>query len=181
VSAFTFTSESVTEGHPDKMCDQISDAVLDAIFEQDPESRVACETMATTGVVIVAGEISTNAHVDYPRVVRDTVCGIGYNSASFGFDGKTCSVMTSIDRQSPDIAMGVDKAAEQRAGTGDVYDETGAGDQGMMFGYACTDTDDLMPMPIWLAHRLAERLAAVRKSGELDYLRPDGKTQVSIE
>jgi S-adenosylmethionine synthetase len=163
------------------MCDQISDAVLDAIFEQDPESRVACETMATTGVVIVAGEISTNAHVDYPRVVRDTVCGIGYNSASFGFDGKTCSVMTSIDRQSPDIAMGVDKAAEQRAGTGDVYDETGAGDQGMMFGYACTDTDDLMPMPIWLAHRLAERLAAVRKSGELDYLRPDGKTQVSIE
>jgi len=180
-SRFTFTSESVTEGHPDKMCDQISDAVLDAILEQDSQSRVACETMATTGIVIVAGEISTNAHVDYPRVVRDTVNAIGYNSASFGFDGKTCSVITSIDRQSPDIAQGVDKAAEQRAGTGDLYDEIGAGDQGMMFGYACADTDDLMPMPIWLAHRFAERLSAVRKRGDLDYLRPDGKTQVTLE
>ncbi len=178
---FTFTSESVTEGHPDKMCDQISDSVLDAIFEQDPESRVACESMATTGVVIVAGEISTTAHVDYSRVVRDTVKAIGYNDAAFGFDGKTCSVMTSIDEQSPDIAMGVDKAAEQRSGTGDSYDEIGAGDQGMMFGYACDETEDLMPMPIWLAHRLAHRLSAVRKDGTLDYLRPDGKTQVSVE
>jgi S-adenosylmethionine synthetase len=181
VNDFTFTSESVTEGHPDKMCDQISDSVLDAIFEQDPESRVACETMATTGVVIVAGEISTTAHVDYPRIVRDTVQSIGYNDASFGFDSKTCSVMTSIDEQSPDIAMGVDKAAEQRAGTGDSYDEIGAGDQGMMFGYACNETEDLMPMPIWLAHRFAERLTAVRKDGTLDYLRPDGKTQVTIQ
>jgi len=181
VNDFTFTSESVTEGHPDKMCDQISDSVLDAIFEQDPESRVACESMATTGVVIVAGEISTTAHVDYSRVVRDTVKAIGYNDAAFGFDGKTCSVMTSIDEQSPDIAMGVDKAAEQRSGTGDSYDEIGAGDQGMMFGYACDETEDLMPMPIWLAHRLAHRLSAVRKDGTLDYLRPDGKTQVSVE
>jgi S-adenosylmethionine synthetase len=181
VNDFTFTSESVTEGHPDKMCDQISDAVLDAIFEQDPDSRVACESMATTGVVIVAGEISTQAHVDYQRVVRDTVNGIGYNDAAFGFDGKTCSVLVSIDEQSPDIAMGVDKAAEQRAGTGDSYDEIGAGDQGMMFGHACSETDDLLPMPIWLAHRFAERLAAVRKDGRLDYLRPDGKTQVTIE
>jgi S-adenosylmethionine synthetase len=178
---FTFTSESVTEGHPDKMCDQISDSILDAILDEDPESRVACESMATTGVVVVAGEISTNAHVDYSRIVRDTVCEIGYNHASFGFDGKTCSVITSIDKQSPDIAMGVDKARELRDGTGDHYDEIGAGDQGMMFGYACDDTEDLMPMPIWLAHRLAHRLAQVRKDGTLDYVRPDGKTQVTIE
>ncbi|MSZ29873.1 MAG: methionine adenosyltransferase, partial [Actinobacteria bacterium] len=181
MNSFTFTSESVTEGHPDKMSDQISDAVLDAIFEQDPESRVACETMCTTGLVVVAGEISTKAYVDIPRVVRDTVRSIGYDRESYGFDGNTCGVITSIDEQSPDIAMGVDKAMEQRAGTGDHFDEVGAGDQGMMFGYACTDTDDLMPMPIWLAHRFAHRLAEVRKSGVLGYLRPDGKTQVTID
>jgi S-adenosylmethionine synthetase len=178
---FTFTSESVTEGHPDKMCDQISDAVLDAIFDEDPNSRVACESMATTGVVFVAGEISTRAHVDIQRVVRDTVRGIGYDRESYGFDGNTCAVIHQIDGQSPDIAMGVDKAAEIKEGAGDLWDEIGAGDQGMMFGYACDDTDDLMPMPIWLAHRLAQRLATVRRDGTLPYVRPDGKTQVTIE
>jgi S-adenosylmethionine synthetase len=181
VSRFTFTSESVTEGHPDKMCDQISDAILDAILDVDPESRVACETLATTGMIVVAGEISTSGYVDIPRIVRDTVNGIGYDRESYGFDGKTCAVLTSIDEQSPDIAMGVDKATEQRAGTGEHFDEIGAGDQGMMFGYACDDTDDLMPMPIWLAHRFAHRLAEVRKSGVLPYVRPDGKTQVTID
>jgi S-adenosylmethionine synthetase len=181
VSTFRFTSESVTEGHPDKMSDQISDAILDAMLEGDPQSRVACETLCTTGLIVVAGEISTHADVDIPRLVRDTVNGIGYDRESYGFDGHTCGVIISIDEQSPDIAAGVDKAAEQRAGTGDSYDEIGAGDQGMMFGYANDDTPDLMPMPIWLAHRLAERLTAVRKDGTLDYLRPDGKTQVTIE
>ncbi|MEX1009583.1 MAG: methionine adenosyltransferase [Acidimicrobiia bacterium] len=180
MSSFTFTSESVTEGHPDKMCDQISDAVLDAIFEQDPQSRVACESLCTTGLVVVAGEISTRAYVDFQRVVRDTVHSIGYSDASFGFDSKTCAVITSIDEQSPDIAQGVDKSKEVRDGVSDRFDEVGAGDQGMMFGYACDDTPDLMPMPIWLAHRLAKRLTDVRKDGTLDYLRPDGKTQVSV-